>query len=179
MKTSRWTEDLASITGALWAKRGERGILPEAGDEGEEKFFFLLPSSRAWRKMPCYTRLPHKATVTQATEDVNLPNRKWFKKNFKIAPPPPLSQGLYDRPAPALLIWRSGSTTAREHSLCPARIHIVLTIKQILHRLTLFGQDICVIDRAWGKDGRMLTSLFSRCFIVLDVFVSVYKLYTL
>ena len=59
MKTSRWTEDLASITAALWAKRGERGILPEAGDEGEEKHFFLLPSSRdsrfsrAWRNMPC------------------------------------------------------------------------------------------------------------------------------
>ena len=41
------------------AKRGERGILPEARDEGEEKYFFLLPSSRdsrfsrAWRKMPC------------------------------------------------------------------------------------------------------------------------------
>ena len=58
MKTSRWTEDLASITDALWAKRGERGILPEAGDEGEENVF-LLPSSRdsrlsrAWRKMPC------------------------------------------------------------------------------------------------------------------------------
>ena len=43
MKTSRWTEDLASITGALWAKRGERGILPEAGDEGEEKIFFSPP----------------------------------------------------------------------------------------------------------------------------------------
>ena len=59
MKTSRWTEDLACITGALWAKRGERGILPEAQDEGEEKNFFLLPSSRdlrlsrASRKMPC------------------------------------------------------------------------------------------------------------------------------
>ena len=43
MKTSRWTEDLACITDALWAKRGERGILPEAGAEGEEKIFFLLP----------------------------------------------------------------------------------------------------------------------------------------
>lgn len=43
MKTSRLTEDLASITGALWAKQGERGILPEARDEGEEKHFFLLP----------------------------------------------------------------------------------------------------------------------------------------
>ena len=59
MKTSRWTEDLASITGALWAKRGERDILPEAQDDGEEKKFFLLPSSRdsrfscASRKMPC------------------------------------------------------------------------------------------------------------------------------
>ena len=54
MKTS-----LASITGALWAKRGERGILPEARDEREEKMFFLLPSSgdsrlsRGLRKMPC------------------------------------------------------------------------------------------------------------------------------
>ena len=43
MKTSRWTEDLASITAALWAKRGERGILPEAGDEGEENNFFSSP----------------------------------------------------------------------------------------------------------------------------------------
>ena len=43
MKTSRWTEDLASIKGALRAKRGERGILPEARDEGEEIFFFLFP----------------------------------------------------------------------------------------------------------------------------------------
>ena len=52
MKTS-----LASITGALWAKRGERGILPEARDEGEETIFFSSPRdlclSRAWRKMPC------------------------------------------------------------------------------------------------------------------------------
>ena len=59
MKTSRWTEDLASITAALWAKRGERGILAEARDEGEENMFLLLPSSgdsrlsRASRKMPC------------------------------------------------------------------------------------------------------------------------------
>ena len=58
MKTSRSTEDLASITAALWAKRGERGIFLEAGDGGEEKSFFLLPSScdsrlsRASRKMP-------------------------------------------------------------------------------------------------------------------------------
>ena len=56
MKTSRWTEDLASIKGALRAKRGERGILPEARDEGEEIFFFLPSSrdsrwSRASRKM--------------------------------------------------------------------------------------------------------------------------------
>ena len=43
MKTSRWTEDLASITDALWAKRGERGILPEARDEGEENIFFSSP----------------------------------------------------------------------------------------------------------------------------------------
>ena len=59
MKTCRWTEDLASITGALWAKRGERGILSKARDEGEEKNYFLLPSSRDSRlsrassKMPC------------------------------------------------------------------------------------------------------------------------------
>ena len=46
MKTSGLTEDLASITGALWAKRGERGILPDEGDEGEEEICFLLPSSR-------------------------------------------------------------------------------------------------------------------------------------
>ena len=46
MKTSRWTEDLASIKRALRAKRGERCILPEARDEGEEIFFFSLPSSR-------------------------------------------------------------------------------------------------------------------------------------
>ena len=50
---------LASITCALWAKRGERGILPEARDGREEKMFFLLPSSgdsrlsRGLRKMPC------------------------------------------------------------------------------------------------------------------------------
>ena len=43
MKTSRWTEDLASITDALWAKRGEREILPEARDEGEEKNLFSPP----------------------------------------------------------------------------------------------------------------------------------------
>ena len=43
MKTSRWTEDLASITGALWSKRGESGILPEARDEGEENIFFSSP----------------------------------------------------------------------------------------------------------------------------------------
>ena len=36
---------LVSVTGALWAKRGEHGILPEAWDEGEENVFFLLPSS--------------------------------------------------------------------------------------------------------------------------------------
>ena len=46
MKTSRWTEDLASIKGALRAKRGERGILPEARDEGEEIFFFSSLISR-------------------------------------------------------------------------------------------------------------------------------------
>ena len=56
MKTSRWTEDLASITAALWAKRGERDILPEAEDEGEEKKFFsppLISRFALWRKMPC------------------------------------------------------------------------------------------------------------------------------
>ena len=38
MKTS-----LASITRALWAKRGERGILREARDDGEEKNYFFSP----------------------------------------------------------------------------------------------------------------------------------------
>ena len=56
---------MACITGALWAKRGERAILREtpgdceSRDEGGRMF-------RAWRKLLRLPRLAHKAPVMQA-----------------------------------------------------------------------------------------------------------------
>ena len=62
---------LACITGALRAKRGERSISKREknirresrGGEKIKLYFFLLPSSRASRKMPRSPRLAHKAPV--------------------------------------------------------------------------------------------------------------------
>ena len=57
------------MTGALWAKRGERDISRgawherEARDEGNRKIF-LFPSYRALSRSP---RLGHKAPVMQAS----------------------------------------------------------------------------------------------------------------
>ena len=63
MKTSRWTEDLASITDALWAKRGERGILPEAGDEGEKTIFFSSPHLAIRAFLAVFSRLTQNAVL--------------------------------------------------------------------------------------------------------------------
>ena len=56
---------MACITGALWAKRGERALLREAPDEcesrGEGRRMF-----HAWRKLLRLPRLAHKAPVMQA-----------------------------------------------------------------------------------------------------------------
>ena len=57
-------EFVACITGALRVKRGERGSLSEALDEG--------------RKMPRSPRLAHKAPVMQAT---NLPSNTCSTEN--------------------------------------------------------------------------------------------------
>ena len=57
-------EFVACITGALRVKRGERGSLSEALDEG--------------RKMPRSPRLAHKAPVMQAR---NLPSNTCSTKN--------------------------------------------------------------------------------------------------
>ena len=55
---------VACITGALWAKQGERGSLSEARDDSR--------SSRASRKMPRSPCLAHKAPVMQANFVINL-----------------------------------------------------------------------------------------------------------
>ena len=57
------------ITGALWVKRGERGIFSRNARRGEEKKIWkILPSPRASREMPRSSNLARKAPVMQATE---------------------------------------------------------------------------------------------------------------
>ena len=77
-------KELACMTGALWAKRGERDISRGARDEGKRKiklyfsFIFLFPSSRASRscraprEISRSPRLAHKAPVMQAKKEYNV-----------------------------------------------------------------------------------------------------------
>ena len=75
-------EHRACITGALWAKRGERDILREARDEHESRDegrrnFSFPPLSRASRKILRSRRLAHKALV-------NLVFNQRVSKNFLV-----------------------------------------------------------------------------------------------
>ena len=69
---------LACITGALWAKGGERGIFYEAQNEGRRKIKHRAPPlvSCFAQKMPRSPRLAHKAPVMQAAVHV----RYWLSQ---------------------------------------------------------------------------------------------------
>ena len=65
-------ENLACMTGTLWAKRSERDISRGARDEGKRKIFFSSRASRSCRAPREISRSPHlahKVPVMQAKEN--------------------------------------------------------------------------------------------------------------